>query len=103
MISPNDIVNHMRSYLPAFTDKFSVTLTGTATSDGSTVTVSSTAHGLTVGKKVVISSGKFENSIASAVDNGDGTVRFTTNFDHDLTAPQQALDSTTLDIDGFNE
>jgi len=73
MINPTDIVTHLQAYVPAFTDLFSETVTGTATANGITVTVTtSSAHGLSVGRKIAIAATGYRNSIASAVDNGDG-------------------------------
>lgn len=104
MITPQDIVDHLRTYIPAFTNLFHDEISGaTATASGTTVTVTATAHGLSVGQKVVISAGKLSNLIASAVDNGDGTVRFETTDEHDLTEPKAPLDPTTLTLDGFPE
>ena len=103
MIDPSDIVLHLRTYLPAFTDLFSDTVTGTAVAFGNTVTVTSTAHGLIVGTKFVVAGGTFRNVISAATDNGDGTVRFTTTSDHDLTEAKSALDPTTIALAGFSD
>jgi hypothetical protein len=102
MINPTDIVTHLQAYVPAFTDLFSETVTGTATANGITVTVTtSSAHGLSVGRKIAIAATGYRNSIASAVDNGDGTIRFETAQEHDLTEPKAYADPTTLRLGGF--
>jgi hypothetical protein len=103
LINPSDIVNHLAAYLPAVTDVFSETLSGaTATASGNTVTVSKSGHGLTAGAKIIVGAGKFRNSLASVVDNGDGSVRFETAQDHDLTEAKAPLDPTTLELGGFS-
>lgn len=101
MITPNDIVTHLQTYLPVFTDLFGDKLTASATVSSSTVTVTSAAHGLTVGQSIIVSGGQFSNSIASVTDNGDGTLRFTTDYDHDLTEPKAVNDYTTLTLAGL--
>lgn len=101
MIEPNDIVLHLQSYLPAFSTLFSNQLTATATVSGATVTVASVAHGLSVGNTFVAAGGNFENAIASVVDNGDGTLRFETTDEHDLTEAKLFNDPTTLVLDGI--
>jgi len=102
MITPNDIVTHLQTYLPAFSDLFSDKLTATATANGTIITVTATAHGLSVGASITVAGGTFENSIASVVDNGDGSLRFTTNFDHDLTEPKAVNDPTALTLGGID-
>lgn len=101
MIEPDDITLHLQRYLPVFTDMFSDTITATATVSGTTVTVTSVAHGLVVTNKITVGGGDFDNSIAGVVDNGDGTVRFTTDFEHDLTEPKNVNDPTTLTLSGI--
>lgn len=106
MITPSDIVRHLKTYLPIFTDKFTETLTvsAAAISAGNILTVSSTAHGKTVGQSVVISSGTVRNPlVGSTLITGtlfDG-VEFTTGTDHDLIRPSQPLDDQTLTLAGF--
>jgi len=102
MIDPTEIRSHLRTFLPAFTDLFSNKITGaTATTSGTTVTVTATAHGLSVGNKIVVGGGTFENGIASVVDNGDGTVRFETDDDHDVTEAKERNDPKTITLDGI--
>lgn len=85
MIDPQDIVLHLRTYLPAVTDLFSDQLVGTMSILGSVATVTSNNHALLVGQSVIVQGGQFTNALASFTDNGDGTARFETSFDHDLT------------------
>jgi hypothetical protein len=99
--TPNDIKKHLRRYLPTLTDLFTVTLSATADAAGNTVTVTAANHGLNVGDKVNLSAGSVSNLLASVVDNGDGTVRFTTTDEHDLTAPKASGDPKTLSLSGF--
>lgn len=103
MIAPDDIVNHLRTYLPAFIDDFHDELTATATASGTTVTVTAVNHGLIVGSKFLVSGGMTSNAIIDAADNGDGTVTFETAQDHDQTRPELPLDTQTLALDGFPE
>lgn len=102
MITPNDIVTHLQTYLPVFSDLFGDKLTATASVSGSTVTVTSTAHGVIAGQSIIVSGGQFSNSIASVTDNGDGTLRFTTSQDHDLTEPKAVNDYKTLTLSGID-
>jgi hypothetical protein len=103
MINPSNIVAHLQAYIPAFTDIFSDTVTGTATANGNTVTVStSAAHGLTVGRKIAVAAGGYRNTIIGVTDNLDGTVRFETAQEHDLTEPKDYADPTSLRLGGFS-
>ncbi len=102
MIEPNDIITHLQSYMPAFTDLFSKRITASATSSGSTVTVTSTAHGLAVNEAITVGGGTFENAIVSVVDNGDGSLRFETTDDHDLTEPKLSKDPKNITLSGIN-
>lgn len=100
-LAPNQIIFHMQRFLPSITDLFSETIAGTAASLGNTVTVASVAHGLSVGNKFVIGGGTFSNTLIDVVDNGDGTVRFETDQEHDLTEPKQFADPKQLFLDGL--
>lgn len=101
--TPNDIKNQLRRYLPTVTDLFTSSITATATTSGDTVTLTSTAHGLAVGDKVNIAAGALSNTLSSVVDNGDGTVRFGTTDEHDLTEAKEINDPTTLTLTGFGD
>lgn len=100
-LTPNEIVSHLQKYLPTYSDKFATQLTGTASANGTTVTVNVVNHGLSVNDPFVVSSGVFENELIDVVDNGDGTVRFETAQEHDLTEPQQYADPTQLTLVDF--
>ncbi len=101
--TPNDIKTQLRTYLPTVTDLFTSSITASATASGNTITLTSTAHGLAVGKKVNLSAGRLSNTLSSVVDNGDGTVRFGTTDEHDLTEAKEINDPTTLTLDGFGD
>lgn len=101
-LTPDEIVFHLQKYLPTYSDKFTTELTTpTATAAGTTVTVNAVDHDLLVGDPFVVSSGSFENLLAAVIDNGDGTVRFITAQEHDLTEPQQYADPTQLTLVDF--
>lgn len=102
MIKPSDIVEHLQRYLPHFTDIFSVQLdVNTISVLGNVFTVNAPTHGLIVGAKIIASGGRFENKITSVVDNGDGTLRFETAQEHDLTKPKSQNDPKTLFLTGI--
>ena len=101
-ITPNEIVEHLQTYVPVFSDKFSTSISGaTATADGTTVTVSAVAHGFNVGESRVVTAGEYENQLVGVTDNADGTVRFETDQQHDLTEPKLPADPTTLTLAGI--
>jgi len=102
LITPSDIVKHLKTYLPIFTDKFTELLTVTAASitAGNILNVTSTAHGKSPGQSIVISNGTVRNSL-TASSLGTGTVTFTTGTDHDLIKPSQPLDDQILTLAGF--
>ncbi len=101
-LTPNQVVTHLQKFLPSVTDKFDNAISGaTAVAAGSTVTVSAVAHGFVVGNPIVVSAGAFSNLLTSVVDNGDGTVRFGTDQEHDLTEPQRVADPTQLTLRDF--
>jgi len=101
MVEPSNIVAHLQAYMPAFTDAFSDVINATATASGNVVTVAATAHGRVVGNKIIVAASGYRNSIASVTDNGDGTVRFETAQEHDLTEPKAYADPTTVTLGGF--
>mgnify|MGYP000108840355 CR=1 FL=1 len=100
-LTPNDVVFHLQRFMPSISTRFSTQITGTATALGTTVTVTAIGHGLIVGSKIVVSGGAFSNTLVSVVDNLDGTVRFETDQEHDLTEPKQYADPTQLTLSGF--
>lgn len=89
MFSPREVLTHLQTFLPAFTDLFSNVISGaTASISGSTLTVGTpTNHAFVPGDKLTFTSAVYLNSITAAIDNGDDTVRFTVANDHDLTMP----------------
>lgn len=102
-LKPSTIMQHIKTYLPLFTDQFTEVLTTNSAdiSAGNILTVSSAAHGKIIGQSVVIKSGTIRNSlVASSLI--DGKVRFTTGYDHDLTKPTARLDPSTLTLGGFS-
>ena len=103
MISPQEIVTHLRTYLPAVSTLFSDNLAATATSSSNIVTVSSANHGLSVGSEITVQSGKIQNRISEVTLYSDGITQFTVLSDHDLVAPQTEFDPQTLTLAGMGE
>ena len=103
MITPTEIVKHLKTYLPIFTDKFTNLLTVSAASVDASNVVSVTAakHGKTEGQSVIITAGSARNPLTAAV-LGTVQVTFTTVYDHDLIKPSQPLDDQTLTLAGFD-
>lgn len=101
-VTPTKIVQHLKTYLPLFTDAFTDLLTVSAAtiSAGNVLTVTSTGHGKSAGQYVVLSGGFTRNILTAAVLSGDN-VQFTTTYDHDLTNPQLPDDPQTLVLSGF--
>lgn len=101
MITPSDVTKHLKTYLPQvidlFTERFTVV---TASSSGSVLSVEITGHGFSAGKKIVVNSAGTRNPIISAVLTTDDTVRFGTQFEHDLTEPQLSGDDQILTLSG---
>lgn len=102
MIIPSDIVRHLKTYLPIFTDKFTdfLTIASASIGAGNILTVNSVAHGLSASKNIVISSGTVRNPLSASVLDEDN-VRFTTKFNHDLIRPSLPGDDQTLILSGF--
>lgn len=103
MITPDTIVKHLKTYLPIFTDLFTVKLTITAAtiSAGNILNVTSSGHGMSAGDVFVLAVGTARNPLTSAVLVDDDYVKFTTVYDHDLTKPNLTLDDQTLTLAGF--
>jgi hypothetical protein len=100
-VTPNDILTHIKTYLPVVSTDFSTSLVATAQALGQVVTFTSIAHGLSVGTRIGIAAGKLENALDSFTDNEDGSARFSTTFEHDLTEAKDRNDPTTLTLSGF--
>ena len=89
-ISPRKILNQLRQYLPQVNSKFQDQSTGTGeilAGDPQTLRVTLAAHGLTVGKTILISDALINNGITAVsafTENGQDYLRFTTNENHDL-------------------
>lgn len=102
MITPRDIVNHLRAFLPSVTDLFHSSVVSTSASQaGGVVTVNAPTHGLVPSQAVVVVNGLYENQLATIVLNPDGTTRFTTTDEHDLVAPKLPEDPQTLTLSGI--
>jgi hypothetical protein len=102
MITPRDIVNHLRAFLPSVTDLFHNSILSTGvTQAGGVVTVDAVAHGLIPGQVVIVVNGVYENQIASAVVFAEGVTRFTTTDQHDLVVPKLPEDPQTLTLSGL--
>ena len=101
MINPTEVAKHLKTYLPQVTDLFTEKFTVvSASSTGSVLSVEIAGHGFSVGKSIVINSAGTRNAITSAILTADDTVRFGTQFEHDLTEPQLYGDDQTLTISG---
>lgn len=103
MITPSNIVKHLKTYLPRITDLFTSKLTvlGATVSGGLTLSINAVGHGRTVGQNLVVASGTVRNPIIATMLNPDNTVRFLTQYDHDLTEPSQVNDVKNLTLGGF--
>lgn len=101
-ITPTKIVQHLKQYLPLFTSVFTEQLTISAASMGAfnILTITSADHGKVPGQYIVMTEGTSRNPLSDAVLN-DGTVIFTTGFEHDQTRPKLPGDKQTLILDGF--
>jgi len=99
MITPSEIVRQLKTYLPIFTDRFTavLTVTSAAVDASNIVTVTAARHGKTAGQSVIISGGTTRNVLSQAeVETGNESVRFFTEYDHDLIRPSKPLDDQTL-------
>lgn len=100
-VTPTQIVRHLKTYLPLFTDAFTeVLIVSAATMAGNILTVTSTAHGKTAGQSIVISGGLTHNPLTDALLDG-ATVIFQTAYEHDFTMPKLPDDPQTLVLGGF--
>lgn len=104
MITPTNLVQHLMTYLPLYSDLFtsSMTISSATMGAGNILTVNATGHGKTVGKSVVLTAGTIRNPLTASLLDGE-TVIFTTGSDHDLIRPSLPLDDYTLELDGFGD
>lgn len=102
-LTPTQIVNHLKQYLPLYTSDFTsaLTISAAAIGAGNILTVTAVAHGKTAGKYVALTGGTSRNELTAATLQADDTVRFTTAYDHDLTMPQLPDDPDMLTLGGF--
>lgn len=102
MITPSDIVKHLKTYLPLFTSLFTeaLTVSSATISAGNVLTVNSTGHGRSPGQNIVITGGTVRNPLNTSALIGS-TVQFTTDYDHDLIRPSLPNDDQTLSLGGF--
>lgn len=97
----SDIVMHLGSYIPYFTDKFSDTF-GVATItcvNGVVTVVTTNPHGFTTGQSVITSNYAIQHSVTSITNDGDGNVTVVLPDDHDLTLGWQP----TVKISGVTQ
>ncbi len=89
MITPEDVVLHLGTYLPRVTDLFSITRTVTSAEvlSADTIQIVSSNHGLSVSDAIAISGGLVHTPITISQLEGTTQVKFTTNIDHDFTSP----------------
>lgn len=100
MITPNDIVLHLATYLPRVTERFSVLpiVVSSEVIEANILSVNAVGHGFTAGTPLAVTSGFLNNSITN-VQLANDELTFTTQEDHDYTSP----DSPTqyVELDGF--
>lgn len=105
LITPNQILCHIQTYLPFYTDRFSdlVDIQSAEVISGDTVRVTTnSAHGLTAGYDLIVVSGLLENPIVSVQALTDSVI-FTTSFNHDFITPSKPNDLKTLTLSGFTD
>lgn len=102
-VTPTQIVQHLKTYLPLFTSAFTETLaiTGAVVGAGNILTITSLAHGKSAGQCVVLSGGLTRNELTAATLEADDTVTFTTLYEHDLIVPSLPLDDESIILGGF--
>ena len=102
MITPQNVMAHLWNYLPSVTSLFNepLTMTGASVTAG-VITGTIATSTPTLNQNVLISGIKVRNPITAYLDNGDGTARFTTANDHQLTEPRQRLDDQQLELGGI--
>lgn len=103
MIVPSQIINHLKLYLPRFTDLFTeyMVVESAISSFQKEIFVTVTNHGLNTGDKVIITNGTVVNTLDLAVKN-NGTVTFTCRDEHDFIKPKFINDDKYLTLAGFS-
>lgn len=107
MILPSDIIKHIATVLPLYTDVFSVfvDVDYAEAIDSSTVRVhTNIPHGLIVGNSIIAKDGLLENKIISAeLISNDMEILFETEYQHDLVMTYDDSFDKTIELDGFTE
>jgi hypothetical protein len=88
MLTPEQICLRLQESLPLLTDRFHdlLPVQASVVSSGILTLIFATAHGLVTEDQIFINSAKIRNRISNAEVTVDGTVSFTTENEHDLTA-----------------
>jgi hypothetical protein len=101
MITPGKLLAYLYQCLPTVTAKFGQDLSVvSARAESGRLVIVAPGHGLTVGMSVTAAGGELLNPIVSEIDNGDGSFRLETQFNHQLTEPRQPLDQREVEIGG---
>jgi len=101
LLTPNDIVDHLGTYLHRATDLFADTIAVSSAEvgvDNVVTIVTASAHGLSVGSTFSVSAASVTIPIT-----GFSSGRFETTLDHDLTEPKLVNDLTTITLSGFTD
>jgi hypothetical protein len=89
-------------YLPRLTDRFSDNATVSAEIVAGTpqiLRITDNSHGLSANDQIVLIDGRIDNNITAVQDNGDGSYRFTTAEQHDLSGNYQI----DIELAGFTD
>ena len=100
--SPVAIQEHLMKYLPRLTDRFSDNAIVAAEIIAGTpqiLQIVDPLHGLSASDQTILVDGLIDNVISGVIDNGDGSYRFTTAEEHDLT--QDYI--TEIELSGFTD
>jgi len=101
--NPNDILSHVKTYLPNFTNLFTDELACNADIlAGQILRINYPAHNKTAGQKIQVVNSLLDNGINNVVQFIDGAIiglRFTTNVDHELTYGY----NTQVELQGFSD
>jgi len=100
--SPVAIQEHLMKYLPRLTSRFSDNAAVSAeivAGDPQVLRITDNSHGLDVDDQIILVDGLIDNVITNVVDNNDGSFRFTTAEEHDLTQDY----TTEIELAGFTD